>query len=91
MFQFGECTITLEDVEKQLSLPTISPPITRPTLSNFSALQDECMLTFGTLAQGNCRDSFINLMRLLNVKHRLELADHLSWKGQVSHNDPCLV
>ncbi|QHO38051.1 uncharacterized protein DS421_4g116970 [Arachis hypogaea] len=43
----GECAVTLEDVALILGLPTDGLPVTRMTMSNFEAMEAECLLQFG--------------------------------------------
>ncbi|XP_015953368.1 serine/threonine-protein phosphatase 7 long form homolog [Arachis duranensis] len=77
-FPVGECAVTLEDVALILSLSTNDLPVTRPTLSNYEALEAECLDQFGVAPmKADCRGSFIKLVCFRALKDRLVLVDDI--------------
>ncbi|QHO55754.1 uncharacterized protein DS421_3g67850 [Arachis hypogaea] len=61
-FSVGECAVTLEDVVIIFGLSTNGLPDTGSTMSNFEALEAECLHQFGIAPKKiDCRGSFIKL------------------------------
>ncbi|XP_052117576.1 uncharacterized protein LOC127747573 [Arachis duranensis] len=75
----GECAVTLEDVALILGLPTDGFPVTGMTISNFSALEVECLHQFGIAPRkSECRGCCIKLTWLRNLKENIQLTDEIS-------------
>ncbi|QHO50385.1 uncharacterized protein DS421_1g22080 [Arachis hypogaea] len=75
----GECAVTLEDVALILGLPTDGLPVTGMTMSNFSALEAECLFQFGVAPRkSECRGCCIRLTWLRELKENIQLTDELS-------------
>ncbi|XP_072090551.1 serine/threonine-protein phosphatase 7 long form homolog [Arachis hypogaea] len=87
----GECAVTLEDVALILGLPTDGLPVTWMTMSNFKALEAECLYQFGvTPRKSDYRGSCIKLSWLRDLKECLQLTDENSIResnciNEISH------